>query len=75
MHFRYIIKLLGNGPVDGLYVILEMLLMLQPYSTILALEPIPFFDMGQMLPLKVLCQVSRTGKLISTLFKRQALLP
>jgi hypothetical protein len=61
--------------VDTLYVILEMLLMLQPHSTDLALEPIPFFNMGQMLPLKVLCQVSRTGKLISTLFERQALLP
>lgn len=75
MHFGYIIKLLGNGPVDGLCVILEMLLVLQPYSANLALEPIPFFDMGQMLPLEVLCQVSRTSKLISALFKRQALLP
>jgi hypothetical protein len=52
-----------------------MLLVLQPYSTDLVLEPIPFFDVGQMLLLKVLCQVSRTGKLVSTLFERQALLP
>jgi len=70
MRSGYIIKLLGNGPVDSLCVILEMLLMLQPHSTDLALEPIPFFDVGQMLPLEVLCQVSRTGKLVSTLFKR-----
>jgi hypothetical protein len=61
--------------MDGLCVILEMLLVLQPHSTDLVLEPIPFFDVGQMLPLKVLCQVSRTGKLVSALFKRQALLP
>jgi hypothetical protein len=33
--------------------ILEMLLMLQPHSTDFALEPIPFFDVGQMLPFKV----------------------
>jgi hypothetical protein len=46
MHFGYIIKLLGNGPVDGLCVILEMLLVLQPYSANLALELIPFFDIG-----------------------------
>ena len=61
--------------MDALCVILEMLLVLQPHSTDLALEPIPFVDMGQMLPLEVLCQVSRTGKLVSTLFERQALLP
>ncbi len=61
--------------MDTLCVILEMLLVLQPYSTDLALEPIPFFNVGQMLPLEVLCQVSRTGKLVSTLFERQALLP
>ena len=75
MRSWYIIKVLGNGPVDALCVILEMLLMLQPHLTNLAPEPIPFFDVGQMLPLKVLCQVSRTGKLVSTLFERQALLP
>ena len=50
--------------------ILEMLLVLQPYSTDLALEPIPFFDVGQMLPLEVLRQVSWTGKLVSTLFEQ-----
>ena len=61
--------------MDTLCVILEMLLVLQSHSTDLALEPIPFFDVGQILSLKVLCQVSRTGKLISTLFERQALLP
>jgi hypothetical protein len=44
--------------MDALYVILEMLLVLQPYSTDLTLEPIPFFDIGQILPLEVLCQVS-----------------
>src|SRR5436305_6441488 len=65
-----IIKVLGNGPVDALCVILEMLLVLQPHPTDLALEPIPFFDVGQMLPLEVLCQVSRTGKLVSTIFER-----
>jgi len=70
MRSRYIIKLLGNGPVDGLCVILKMLLVLQPHSTDFALEPIPFFDVGQMLPLEVLCQVSRTSKLVSALFKR-----
>jgi hypothetical protein len=46
IYFGYIIKLLGNGPMDGLYVILEMLLMLQPYSVNLVLKPIPFFDIG-----------------------------
>ena len=61
--------------MDGLCVILEMLLVLQPHSANLALEPIPFFDMGQMLLLEVLCQVSRTGKLVSMLFKWQVLLP
>ena len=75
MRSWYIIKVLGNGPVDALCVILEMLLMLQPHLTNLAPEPIPFFDVGQMLPLKVLRQVSRTGKLIGALFERQALLP
>ncbi len=61
--------------MDALCVILEMLLVLQAYSTDLALEPISFFDIGQMLPLEVLGQVSWTGKLESTLFERQALLP
>jgi hypothetical protein len=75
MRSWYIIKVLGNGPVDALYVILEMLLVLQPHSTDLVLGPILFFDVGQMLPLKVLRQVSRTGKLVSTLLERQALLP
>lgn len=56
--------------MDALCVILEMLPVLQPYSTDLALKPIPFFDIGQMLPLGVLRQVSRTGKLVGTLFKR-----
>lgn len=72
---RYIIKLLGNGPVDSRCVILEMLIILQPYSTDLVLKPILFFNIGQMLLLKVLRQVSRTSKLVSALFKRQALLP
>ena len=40
--------------MDALCVILEMLLVLQLYSTDLVLEPIPFFDVGQMLPLEVL---------------------
>jgi hypothetical protein len=40
--------------VDTLCVILEMLLVLQPYSTDLVLEPILFFNMGQMLPLEML---------------------
>jgi len=56
--------------VDALCVILEMLLVLQPYSIDLAPEPIPFFNVGQMLPLKVLRQVSRTSKLVGTLFKQ-----
>jgi hypothetical protein len=46
MRSWYIIKILGNGPVDALCVILEMLLVLQPHSTDLALGPIPFFDVG-----------------------------
>ena len=70
-----IIKVLGNGPVDALCVILEMLLVLQPHSTDFTLEPIPFFDVGQMLPLEVLRQVSWTGKLVGALFKWQTLLP
>ncbi len=41
--------------MDALYVILEMLLVLQAYSTDLVLEPISFFNIGQMLLLKVLC--------------------
>jgi len=50
--------------------ILEMLPVLQPYSTDLALEPIPFSDVGQMLLLEVLRQVSRAGKLVGTPFER-----
>jgi hypothetical protein len=42
----YIIKVLGNGPVDALCVILEMLLVLQPHSTDLVLEPISFSNVG-----------------------------
>lgn len=41
--------------MNALCVILEMLLVLQPHSTDLVLESIPFFNLGQMLPLKVLC--------------------
>jgi hypothetical protein len=44
--------------VDALYVIEEILLILQPYSTDLVPELISFFDVGQMLPLEVLRQVS-----------------
>jgi hypothetical protein len=64
-----IIKVLGNGPVNALCVILEMLLVLQPHLTDLALELIPFFNVGQIFLLEVLYQVSRTSKLISTLFE------
>jgi len=56
--------------VDALCVIEEMLLMLQPHSTDLAPEPISFFDVGQMLPLEVLRQVSRTSKLVGALLER-----
>jgi hypothetical protein len=42
----YIIKVLGNGPVDALYVILEILLILQPHSIDLVLGPIPFFNIS-----------------------------
>jgi hypothetical protein len=56
--------------VDALCVIEEMLLILQPYSTDLIPEPISFFDVGQMLPLEVLRQVSWTSKLEGTLLKR-----
>jgi hypothetical protein len=45
MRSWYIIEVLGNGPVDALCVILEI---------DFAPEPIPFFDVGQMLPLEVL---------------------
>ena len=58
MRSWYIIKVLGNGPMDGLCVILEILLVLQPYSIDFAPELIPFFNVGQMLPLEVLRQVS-----------------
>ncbi len=63
MRSWYINKVLGNGPVDALCVILEMLLVLQPHATDLALEPISFFDVGQMLPLEVLlkCFVKSPG--------------
>ena len=70
-----IIKVLGHSSVDALCVILEMLLVLQPHSTDFTLEPIPFFDVGQMLPLEVLRQVSWTGKLVGALFEWQTLLP
>ena len=70
-----LIKVLGNRPVNALCVILEIMLVLQAYSTDLILEPISFFDIGQMLPLKVLSQVSWTSKLENTLFERQALFP
>jgi hypothetical protein len=55
--------------VDVLCVILEMLLILQLYLTNLALELISFSDIGQILPFEVFCQVSRTGKLVGTLFE------
>ena len=61
--------------MDALCVILEMLFVLQPHSTDLTLEPIPLLDVGQMLPLEVLRQVSWTGKLVGALFKWQTLLP
>jgi hypothetical protein len=47
-----------------------MLLVLQPHSTDLAPEPVSLFDVGQMLLLEVLCQVSRAGKLEGALLKR-----
>jgi hypothetical protein len=74
MRSWYIIKVQGNGPVDALCVVLEMILVLQLYSTDFVPEPISF-NMGQMLPLKVLRQVSRTCKLVGALSKQQALLP
>ena len=49
---------------------LKIHLMLQRHSTDLALEPISLFDVGQMLPLEVLRQVSWTSKLVGTLFER-----
>ena len=49
--------------MDALCVILEMLFVLQPHSTDLTLEPIPLLDVGQMLPLEVLCQVSGLANL------------
>ena len=61
--------------MDAQCVILDMLLMLQPHLTDLALEPISFFNVGQMFPLEVLRQVSWTGKLFGTLPERSALLP
>ena len=73
--FGTIIKVLGHSSVDALCVILEMLFVLQPHSTDLTLEPIPLLDVGQMLPLEVLRQVSWTGKLVGALFKWQTLLP
>lgn len=74
MRSWYFIKVQGNGPVDALCVVLEMILVLQLYSTDFVPEPISF-NMGQMLPLKVLRQVSRTCKLVGALSKQQALLP
>ena len=61
--------------MDAERVILEMLLVLQSHSTDLAPGLIPFFDVGQMLPLEMLRQVSWASKLVGALFKRQALLP
>jgi hypothetical protein len=49
--------------------ILEMLLMLQSYSTDLTPDSISF-DMDQILLLKVLRQVSWTSKLVGALFER-----
>jgi hypothetical protein len=51
-------------------VVQEMLLVLQPHLTDLAPEPISLLDVGQMLPLEVLRQVSRAGKLEGALLKR-----
>jgi hypothetical protein len=59
--------------VDALCVILEMLLVLQLHSTDLVPELISLY-VGQMLPLEVLRQVSRTSKLVRALLKRQVLL-
>jgi hypothetical protein len=57
----YTIKVSRYGSVDALCVILQMLLVLQHHLTDSALEPISFFDVGQMPPLEVLCQVAWTG--------------
>lgn len=46
MRSWYIIKILGNGSVDAKCVILEMLLVLQPYLTDLVPEPISVFNIG-----------------------------
>jgi hypothetical protein len=51
-------------------VVQEMLLVLQPHLTDLAPEPVSFFDVGQMLPLEVLRQVSWAGKLEGALLER-----
>ena len=48
--------------------------MLQPHLTDLTPEPISFSNIGQMLSLKVLRQVSWASKLKAALLKRQALL-
>jgi hypothetical protein len=44
--------------VDALYVILKMHRILEPYLIDLALESVSFFNISQMLSLKVLRQVS-----------------
>jgi hypothetical protein len=65
-----IIKVLRYNSVNAQYVILEILLILQPHLTDFALEPISFFNVGQIFPLKMLRQVARFSKFVSTFLER-----
>ena len=62
------VKALGDGPVYSVYMALYMYLMLKRHLAQLALETIPFFDGGQVLPLKVLRQVAGYVEFIGKVF-------
>jgi hypothetical protein len=51
---RYIIEVLGNGPMDLESMVLKMHLMLELHRTNVTQGLLPFFDLGQMLPFEVL---------------------
>jgi hypothetical protein len=55
--------------MDIFCIILEILFILQFYSINLTLELIFFFNINQIFPLEILCQISWISKFITMLFK------
>lgn len=74
LYSRATIAMLGDGSVYGLFVVLQVDLMLKRHLTEFVFKPFSF-DMRQVLLLKVLCQVSRTCKFMYALPEREPSLP